>query len=109
MRLVNALPSAATRIFMASLCLWLRHAVSYGARRAACLRSRLDVDQLEGLEARGLALARQAARLADHPCRTGQVIVPAMQMPMQPHVGQWQQIVVGIAEARRAGLRAEAR
>jgi hypothetical protein len=61
-----------------------------------------------------LALVGQTPRLADHAAGapTGaldQVVVPAVQVAVQPEVGQRQQVVVGIAEAGRAGLLAEAR
>src|SRR5262249_59547555 len=111
MRLVKGLPSAATRIFMA--CLSWRYPQCRAAPAPGDLPAiKLHVDHLEGLEAAGFALARQAARLANAP-RAARgvlvpVVVPAVQVAVQPDVGQRQQVIVRIAEARGARLRAEA-
>ncbi len=63
--------------------------------------------------AMGLALAGMAACIADHArlaMRMGHaVVMAAVQVPMQPEVGQGQQLVIGVAKARRAGLLAIAR
>ena len=56
----------------------------------------------------------QAAGIAHHAGRLAartrhQVVVATVQVPVQPQVGARNQIIVGIAEARRARLRAVAR
>src|SRR5688500_7512949 len=93
MRSLCGLPSTATRIFMAAPFLWSS-----------------DFDDSEGIEADRLPFICETACLADDAGAPGRmrhlIVVPAVQMAMQPEVGQRQQRVVGIAEARGAGLRA---
>src|SRR5688572_13854083 len=114
MRLVNSLPSAATRIFIVALLRprWVVSQVSHCTRPSACAQSNLD--QLEGIVALLLALVGQAARLADHACRSAvgmchRVVMAAVQVAVQPQGGTGQQPVVGVAEAGRAALLAVAR
>src|SRR6185503_6481359 len=97
MRLVNLLPSTATRIFMFGL------PRSCGLRK---YRSReLHVDHAPRVETRALALALQPAGVANHTGRLARqtrhaVVVAAMQMAVQPHVSARDQIVVVVAERR---------
>ena len=61
----------------------------------------------------GFAAPLVAARIADdarRPAGAGDgVIVDAVQVAVQPDVGERQQVVVGVAEARRAAARATIR
>lgn len=67
----------------------------------------LDLDRLQRLEAFGLALLGRPARLAHDPRgrvagSVHPIVVPAVQMPVQPEVREQQQVVIGVAEARRS-------
>ena len=50
-----------------------------------------------------LIFGRITQRVRKHPATRFDVLRRAMQVAVQPQVGQWDQVVVGIAEAGRAG------
>ena len=100
----------------------LRESVALQALQALIVRSKRARHECVGASdfqrqlrrvSQVLALGGQAARVADHAHRRlastrQRVLVAAVQVAVQPQVGAGNEVVVGVAEAGRAGLPAVA-